>query len=55
MIYDLSQPLFNNVPQWPKFLQATMTVPHLTAIESANAERLELMTHSGTHVEGGMG
>ena len=51
MIYDLSQPIFNNVPQWPKFRPTTMTVPHLTAIESANVERLELMTHTGTHVD----
>lgn len=51
MIYDLSQPIFNNVPQWPKFRPSTMTIPHLTAIESANVERLELMTHSGTHID----
>ena len=51
MIYDLSQPLFNNVPQWPKFRPTSMTIPHLTAIESANVERLELMTHTGTHVD----
>ena len=51
MIYDLSQPIFNNVPQWPKFRPTSMTVPHLAAIESANVERLELMTHTGTHVD----
>jgi kynurenine formamidase len=34
MIYNLSQPIFNNVPQWPKFGPTSMTVPHLTAIES---------------------
>jgi len=51
MIYDLSQPIFNNVPQWPKFRPSTMTIPHLTAIESANVEHLELMTHTGTHID----
>jgi kynurenine formamidase len=51
MIYDLSQPIFNNVPQWPKFRPTSMTVPHLTATESANVERLELMTHTGSHVD----
>ena len=51
MIYDLSQPIFNNVPQWPKFRPSTMTIPHLTATESANVERLELMTHTGTHID----
>lgn len=51
MIFDLSQPIFNNVPQWPRFRPTSMTVPHLTATESANVERLELMTHTGTHVD----
>lgn len=51
MIFDLSQPIFNNVPQWPKFRPSTMTIPHVTAIESANVERPELMTHTGTHVD----
>lgn len=51
MIYDLSQPIFNNVPQWPKFHPTSLTVPHLTATESANVERLELMTHTGTHID----
>lgn len=51
MIYDLSQPIFNNVPQWPKFRPTSMTVPHLTATGPANVERLELMTHTGTHVD----
>lgn len=51
MIYDLSQPIFNNVPQWPQFHPTSLTVPHLTATESANVERLELMTHTGTHID----
>jgi arylformamidase len=51
MIYDLSQPIFNNVPQWPKFRPTSLTVPHLTATESANVERLTLMTHTGTHID----
>ena len=51
MIYDLSQPIFNNAPQWPKFHPTSMTVPHLAATESADVERLELMTHTGTHVD----
>jgi len=51
MIYDLSQPIFNNAPQWPKFHPTSMTVPQLAATESANVERLELMTHTGTYVD----
>lgn len=51
MIYDLSQPIFNNVPQWSKFHPTSMTVPHLTATKPATVEHLELMTHTGTHVD----
>ncbi|MGA9243560.1 MAG: cyclase family protein, partial [Silvibacterium sp.] len=51
MNYDLSQPIFNNVSQGPKFRPTTITVPYLTAIESVNFERLELMTHTGTHMD----
>jgi arylformamidase len=51
MIYDLSQSIFNNVPQWPKFRPTSLTVPHLAATESANVERIELMTHTGTHID----
>ena len=31
MIFDLSQPIFNNMPQWPKFRLTSMTISHLTA------------------------
>jgi hypothetical protein len=31
MIYDLGQPIFNNVPQRPKFHFTSMVVPLLTA------------------------
>ncbi|MBS1803470.1 MAG: cyclase family protein [Acidobacteria bacterium] len=51
MIYDLSQPMFNNVPQWPKIRPGTITIRHLTAIESANVEHLELMTHTRSHID----
>jgi arylformamidase len=51
MIYDLSQPIFNNAPQWPRFWPTSMTFPHLTATESANVEWLELMTHTRTHLD----
>jgi kynurenine formamidase len=51
MIYDLSEPIFNNVPQWPKFRPSSMTVSHPTATEAANVDRLELITHTGTHID----
>jgi len=51
MLYDLSQPVFHNVPQWPKFQPTSLTVPHLAAIEPANVERIDLTTHTGTHID----
>lgn len=51
MLYDLSQPVFHNVPQWPKFEPTSLTVPHHAAVESANVERIVLTTHTGTHVD----
>jgi hypothetical protein len=35
MSYDLSQPTFNNAPQWPKFHLTSMKVPHFAATGSA--------------------
>jgi hypothetical protein len=32
MIYDLSQPIFNNAPQWPRLRPTSMTVPHLIEV-----------------------
>jgi len=51
MLYDLSQPVFNNVPQWPRFQPTSLTVPHLAAVEPANVERVDLTTHTGTHID----
>ncbi|MBB6143074.1 kynurenine formamidase [Silvibacterium bohemicum] len=50
MIHDLCQPIFNSAPQWPKFPPTTMTIPRLAAVESANVEHLESMTHIGIHL-----
>ena len=51
MIYDLSQPLYNNVPQWPHLLPTSMTVPQLAAVVGVNVERINLSTHTGTHID----
>jgi kynurenine formamidase len=42
MIYDLSQPIFNNMLQWPKFHPTSLAVPHFTATQSTNVERLDM-------------
>ncbi len=51
MLHDLSQPIFNNVPQWPKHKPTSLTVPHLIPVEPANVERVDLTTHTGTHID----
>lgn len=49
--YDLSQPVFHNVPQWPEYDPAVVTLRHTIASKGFNAERVELTTHTGTHVD----
>ena len=51
MIYDLAQPLYNNSPQYPGQPHNAVRYFNLVAVEGANVERVELMTHSGTHVD----
>lgn len=51
MLYDLSQPVFNNVPQWPKHKPTSLTLSHMVPVEGANVERVELTTHTGTHID----
>jgi kynurenine formamidase len=51
MIYDLSQPIFNNAPQWPKFRPTSVTVSRSAAVEPSTVEHLELMSHTGTHID----
>lgn len=45
MIYDLSQPVFHNVPQWPKFDPSTM-------ITGGGAEYLLSLDIHGVGIEG---
>lgn len=49
--YDLSQPLYHNAPQWPEYEPAVVTLRHTIANKGFNAERVELTTHTGTHVD----
>jgi kynurenine formamidase len=51
MIYDLSQPLFNNAPQFPGQPANSVRYAQRAAVSAATVERLELMTHSGTHID----
>lgn len=50
-MYDLAQPVFHNAPQWPKYEPAVLTLRHTIAAEGFNAERVELTTHTGTHID----
>src|SRR5665213_1187543 len=50
-IYDLSQPIFHNAPQWAQYDPASVTLEYTIAMNGFNAEHVELMTHTGTHVD----
>lgn len=49
--YDLSQPIYHNAPQWPEYDPAIVSLRHTIAFKGFNAERVELTTHTGTHVD----
>jgi len=50
-VYDLSQPTFHNAPQWPEYEPTVVNLRYTIAFNGFNAERLELTTHSGTHMD----
>jgi arylformamidase len=49
--YDLSQPLFTGCPGWPTYPPSVLESDRTIAIDGFNAERLELITHTGTHLD----
>lgn len=49
--YDLSQPIYHNVPQWPEYDPAIVSLRHTIAFGGFNAESVQLTTHTGTHVD----
>ncbi len=51
MIYDLSQPLFHDAPQWATYRSTSITLEYKRAFDGFNAERVSLTTHSGTHID----
>lgn len=51
MIYDLSQPVFHDAPQWATYPSITVTLEYKIATDGFNAEHVKLTTHSGTHID----
>ena len=51
MIYDLSQPVFHDAPQWATYPSITVTLEHKIAVDGFNAEHVKLTTHSDTHID----
>ncbi len=51
MIYDLSQPLFTDAPQFPGQPPNSVLYVQRVPVDGATVERLQVMTHSGTHVD----
>jgi kynurenine formamidase len=49
--YDLSQPITAGCPGWPDYPSTVLETVCTTAREGFNAERLDIITHTGTHLD----
>ena len=52
-IYDLSQPVFNNCPQYPDTnpRPAAIHLMYMLAVQGVNKEIVKISTHTGTHCD----
>jgi len=52
-IYDLSQPVFNNCPQYPDTnpRPAQIRLFYMLAVQGVNKEIVTMSTHTGTHCD----
>lgn len=52
-VYDLSQPVFSNCPQYPDTTPRPVQVRlfYMLAVNGVNKEIVEMSTHSGTHCD----
>lgn len=52
-IYDLSQPVFNNCPQYPDTSPrpAEIHLMYMLAVQGVNKEIVKISTHTGTHCD----
>jgi kynurenine formamidase len=50
-LYDISQPVYHNCPQWPDYEPVQVDHKYTIALNGFNAERVSLTTHSGTHID----
>jgi kynurenine formamidase len=52
-IFDLSQPIFNNCPQYPDLnpRPAAVRLMYIQAVQGVNKEIVEISTHTGTHCD----
>lgn len=49
--YDLSQPITAGCPGWPTYPPTVLETVCTTARDGFNAERLEIITHTATHLD----
>lgn len=49
--FDLSQPIFAGCPGWPTYPPTVLEQTSTIAVDGFNAERLDLITHTGTHLD----
>lgn len=50
-IYDLSQPIFHSCPGWPTYAKTRVDHETLVGIDGFTSERLDLNTHTATHLD----
>ena len=50
-LYDLSQPIYHNCPEWPDNPMTQVSREQRTVKDGFNAETLTLNTHTATHID----
>ena len=50
-VFDLSQPLFSGCPRWSGYPPGVVETTWTIAKQGFNAEHLDIMTHTGTHLD----
>jgi len=50
-LLDLSQPIYHCCPAWPTYRLTNVTYEGVQAMHGFNAERIEMNSHTGTHLD----
>ena len=50
-LLDLSQPIYHICPGWPTYKLTNVTYEAMFALQGYNAERIDMNSHTGTHLD----